>query len=201
MTRRFVLWLLTTIFIATAAAIPAWAKELYLSRRVGSLAAEDKEFIERLTDFYRRNYVITRHWSSESYDLNFADLNGDGIAELLVFPRSLYICGQVGGCDVSIYQKKASGWAYVGKAYAGTDDYKVANHLTVEDRWVNGWRTLAFTGNEDRVARRFCWVPSTSKDPFHFKFFVDDPLGMPATPGMAGYFGFAPLNEECPKDW
>jgi hypothetical protein len=56
MTRAFAPWLLTTIFIVTAAVIPAWAEELHFKEPAEDWPSDYTGFIEKLSETIKRTY-------------------------------------------------------------------------------------------------------------------------------------------------
>jgi hypothetical protein len=192
MTRSNILSLLAAIFIATAAAIPAWAEELHFDEPAKGWTAEHTRFIEALSATIKRinPFLTPRAFSTDHLRSILVDLNGDGVREMLVYSASVFFCGNSDGCDVSIYQKQETGWVYIGNIY------QVDDVIFVEDHWVNGWRTLTSKKGIRADAYRYCWIPST---PPGNAVILQDMMGMPFTPGMAGYFGSSLIDEECPE--
>lgn len=52
-------------------------------------------------------------------DVAAVDLNGDGVAEALVYEDSNGFCG-VGGCNLDIYQDQKNSWVKIGSALVGS---------------------------------------------------------------------------------
>jgi hypothetical protein len=184
---------LFSIFASTAS--PGWSKDIKLAGQWKRLHPEHKKFLEQLSEVFKKdNPVLAPRWNVRRFTAALADLNGDGVDELLVRPESGVVCGNSGDCTVSIYQNTKSGWAFVGWLL---DTQSI---VVVEDLWVNGWRTLSDGVEGRRPTSRWCWMNKTSAGP-EDAWIYEDPLGMPSTPGMAGYFGTQlPRDADCPPD-
>lgn len=165
--------------------------ELFLTNKYELAAKDDAVFLRKLAKNIHEilNPVITDYTAHRIHYVK-ADLNGDGVEELLVEPSTSYFCGNNPTCETSIYTRSADGWAYIGGASSLAKINSGWRFITVEDEWHNGWRTL----NDGEF--RFCWVPSISTDKSKM-YMYKDPLGMPVTPGQGGYFSSVELKEKC----
>lgn len=210
--------LMNVVLLAVALTVYPWqhgfGAEAYLTYREGTLGPEIAKFLEQLTVVFQD---ITHHaredFTAGDFRVERADLNGDGVDELFVYPATTIICGNRSSCTASIFRKGAQGWEFAGNVEAvgvgGTfiDDYEgepeierkrpAGRFVFIEDTWVNGWRVL----NDGQYRR--CWIPAdTGQGDIHDdrdppgEF---DSLGWPYSPKGAGYFGWSDsLNEPCP---
>lgn len=69
-------------------------------------------FLQQRFEEARENYPET------AYSAAFADLDGDGRDEALVYLSSSYFCGS-GGCDLYVYAFSAEGWREVAEISVG----------------------------------------------------------------------------------
>ncbi len=197
-------WLIIYLcFIATGFPLStAKAEKNYLTNRYETLSSEHRGLIDELWQSLREKHGKGIIEWVHSLNVGTADLNNDGVVEVLVTPSSTFFCGNSPGCNVSIYQHTDGQWHYIGRTYStniagnlGLDDFSI-----IENEYINGWRVLTAGENYDWKGRHFCWVDSTSVDP-EFRETIADPLGLPLAPGQAGFFGSSPLGEPCPKNW
>jgi hypothetical protein len=182
---------LIVALFSIAVASPGLGKDLKLKGQWERLTTNQKRFLERLSEVFKKdNPVLAPRWSVYLFATATSDLNGDGIDELLVRPESGVVCGNSGDCTVSIYKKTGADWAYIGWL---SDTQSI---VAVEDRWVNGWRMFSDGVGSNPPTSLWCWTNQVSAGP-EDAWIYEDPLGMPSTPGMAGYFGSSSIDEEC----
>ncbi|HEV2867008.1 MAG TPA: hypothetical protein VGX37_10880 [Allosphingosinicella sp.] len=78
---------------------------------------------------------VRQDYPETTYQSAFADLNGDGRAEAIVYFSSSYFCGS-GGCDVFVFTPDREGWRQVAEISLGRPPIRL---LATRHR---GWRDL-----------------------------------------------------------
>jgi len=91
---------------------------------------------QSLRTFLQNAFAEAReNYSDTSYVNAFADLNGDGRDEALVYLSSGYFCGS-GGCDLYIYTPVGRSWREVTSVSVGRPPIRLLNTRR------HGWRDL-----------------------------------------------------------
>ena len=100
-------------------------------------AAAQSSQAESLHAFLRSSFAEIRESSPEaSYTAAFADLNGDGRNEALMWSTASFFCGS-GGCALYIYTPDGASWRQVSELTIATVPVRLLATRT------RGWRDLA----------------------------------------------------------
>ena len=100
---------------------------------------------ESLHTFLQARFAEVRAEDPDAgYDSAFADLNGDGRAEALVYMGSAIFCGST-GCDLFAFTPTAEGWRQVAEISMGRPPVRRLNSRS------RGWNdlTMLVTGDLD----------------------------------------------------
>ena len=84
----------------------------------------------------RENADARANYADATYTAAFADLNGDGRAEALVWQHAGLFCGS-GGCGLYIYTPQGDSWRQVAEVTIATTPVRLLATRT------RGWRDLA----------------------------------------------------------
>ncbi|HYC02813.1 MAG TPA: hypothetical protein VED40_05940 [Azospirillaceae bacterium] len=176
---------------ATLVAFAAWAGAAFAGERIlmldNNLGAE-RPFVEALVERANSDNPFTLLFIEEVYAAR-AELNGDGLQELLLTFVNLRWCGNQGNCGAFIYSKERDEWHYRGNVQAWEtgdprDVKRSAYELVLLPQTHNGWRVL---GDQIPDGSVYCW--SRIEEPS----VVDvTPFGEPVPVGSEGYFAVGP---------
>ena len=172
------------------------AGELLLTNREGTRPPEQESFFEHLADTFKKSFGSAVKEIPSINKLNAgwmfsdqADLNGDGVVELFVYPDgTTYACGNIYECTINIYQKQPTGWTHIGEITGLPAHPLMGQTVKVEHTLYNGWRTIAYG---DQRACYYKPPPDKSIEP------EKDILGMPIDYQKGGYYWWSPGDKPC----
>lgn len=189
---RSVPLLLCVVMAVMGGARSSDATELFLANKVDLVNKEDAALVESLIESLRRKARrLPDRFTTKDIHFARADLNGDGVEEIIAMAATLFTCGNAPDCETSIYKKTITGLRYIGSMDT-TEKIGISGYFVdVEDNWINGWRVL------NNGTYRYCWLNKTDTA---WDYRMNDILGMPHEPGQAGYFTSVDIKDDCPKE-
>ena len=121
------------------------------------------------------------------YSVAKVDLDGDGIAEAIVYESGPYSCG-TGGCELFIARRHGSGWRLV------TNVSLVRPPIRVLATKSHGWRDLGVL-----VAGGGIRVGYEAVLSFDGRTYPENPTGRPARRGRRGLPGETVISDKTPQ--